>query len=167
MGYREDGVVVRNDLQLPDDDRFEQGPVVLIECVQEIPCNPCAESCPQGAIMIQPTLNDLPRVDFEKCIGCGSCIARCPGLAIFMVDQAFEKKRSSVSMPYEFIPLPVKGERVVVLDRSGIPCGEGEIIRIWNTQSHDRTPVVSVAVEKRLAMTVRHFKRKCKADGRK
>ncbi len=165
MGYLEDGVLVPEDLQLPDDDRFEQGPVVLVECVQEIPCNPCVESCPQGAITIHPTINDVPKVDFGRCTGCGLCIAHCPGLAIFVVDQTFEKKRSLISMPYEFIPLPVAGEKVIVLDRSGKPCGEGEIIRIRNTRLQDRTPVVSVAVNKPLAMTVRHLKRNCKANG--
>lgn len=164
MGFLEDGVVDLAEIQQPDKKRFNQGPVVVIECVQKIPCNPCVESCPQEAITIQPTVNDMPRVDFEKCTGCASCIAHCPGLAIFVVNRAFDKKRSLISMPYEFIPLPSIGETVDVFDRSGQRCGEGEIIRIRNAPSQDRTPVVSVAVEQSLAMTARHFKRKSHAQ---
>ena len=26
---------------LPSDERYAEGPVAIIECVQEIPCNPC------------------------------------------------------------------------------------------------------------------------------
>ena len=27
--------------KLPSDERYAKGPVAVIECVQEIPCNPC------------------------------------------------------------------------------------------------------------------------------
>lgn len=167
MGCLEEGVVTLEEIQTPDEPRFQKGPVVIIECIQEIPCNPCVDSCPHGAISIRPTLNDLPRVDFDKCIGCGLCIAHCPGLAIFLVDHTFEKKRALVGIPYEFVPLPKIGETVEVFNRAGRPCGKGEIIRIRNAQSQDRTPVVYLAVSKRLAMTVRHFKRISDASAKK
>ena len=30
---------------LPSDERYAEGPVAIIECVQEIPCNPCEAAC--------------------------------------------------------------------------------------------------------------------------
>lgn len=160
MSVLEDGVVTLEDLELPDRERMERGPFVVIECVQEIPCNPCVESCPQKAITIQPSVNDVPRVDFDLCTGCGLCIAHCPGLAIFVVHQNHDASRALLSLPYEFFPLPSVGETVDVYDRAGIKIGEGEIVRIRNAKSQDRTPVVFLAVDKPLAMQARHFKRK-------
>ena len=35
-----------NEIQkLPSKERYEKGPVAVIECVQEIPCNPCEAAC--------------------------------------------------------------------------------------------------------------------------
>jgi Fe-S-cluster-containing hydrogenase component 2 len=160
MSYLEDGIVEITDLQLPSEARFEKGPVVIIECVQEIPCNPCVEACPFHAITMPGSINHVPVVDFETCAGCGVCIAQCPGLAIFVIDRTFEEKRALVSLPYEFLPLPEKGKTVTLIDRAGQPRGEGEVIRIRNAKNQDRTPVITLAVEKSLAMRVRFFKRK-------
>lgn len=160
MGYLKDGIVEIKDLQFPTEDRFKKGPVVIIECVQEIPCDPCVESCPFHAITMPHSINHVPVIDFEKCTGCGVCIAQCPGLAIFVIDRTFEKNRALIILPYEFLPLPEKGETVTLLDRAGQPCGEGEVIRVRNTKNQDRTPVVSLAVDQALVMQVRHFKGK-------
>jgi sarcosine oxidase subunit alpha len=160
MGYLEDGIVEIKDLQLPTEDRFKKGPVVVIECVQEIPCNPCVESCPFHAITMPGSINHVPVVDFEKCTGCGVCISQCPGLAIFVVDRTFDKNRALIVLPYEFLPLPEKGEIVTLLDCAGKPCGKGEVIRVRNTQNQDRTPVVSLTVDQARVMQVRHFQRK-------
>jgi Fe-S-cluster-containing hydrogenase component 2 len=160
MNYLKDGIVEIQDLQLPSEERFEKGPVVIIECVQEIPCNPCVEACPFSAITMPESINHVPVVDFEKCTGCGVCIAQCPGLAIFVIDRTFEEKRALVSLPYEFLPLPEKGERIMLIDRAGQPCGEGEVIRIRNAKNQDRTPVVTIAVDKSMEINIRFFKRK-------
>ena len=37
---------------VPSENRIKKGPVACIECVQEIPCNPCEEACPYGAISV-------------------------------------------------------------------------------------------------------------------
>ena len=139
MSYLEDGIIQIKDLQLPTKDRFKEGPVVIIECVQEIPCDPCVESCSFHAITIPESINHIPVVDFEKCTGCAVCIAQCPGLAIFVVDQTFEKNRALVILPYEFLPLPEKGETVILLDRAGQDCGEGEVIRVRNMTGRERS----------------------------
>ena len=62
---------------LPPEARTARGPVAVIECVQQIPCNPCEKACPFGAIEIGPDITQLPRLDLEKCRGCGICADLC------------------------------------------------------------------------------------------
>ena len=83
-----DGIPSPFDLQkvLPLAERLQQGPVAVIECFQGIPCNPCADACPRGAITMLGSISELPDFDEAKCNGCGICVTSCPGLAIFIVD---------------------------------------------------------------------------------
>ena len=66
------------------DDEIEQYPGVtktsgihpVIECTQNIPCNPCQDACPKGCISIGKNITSLPVVKGDvKCIGCGMCAA--------------------------------------------------------------------------------------------
>lgn len=159
MGFLETGVVDKKDIRTPSEKRFQKGPVAIIECIQKIPCNPCVESCPRNAITIQGSINNTPEVSFDKCNGCGMCLANCPGLAIFLIDKTYDNKKSTVSVPYEFTPLPEKGEKVELLDRSGEKCGEGEVVKTRNPKIQDRTPIVTLAVDTSLVMDVRFFRR--------
>lgn len=59
-------------------------PKAIIECYENIACNPCSTSCPFEAITIGKDINNLPVVDFNKCTGCGICAYSCPGLAIMI-----------------------------------------------------------------------------------
>lgn len=45
---------------VPSKERMAEGRVAVIECVQEIPCNPCESSCRFGAITIGEQITDLP-----------------------------------------------------------------------------------------------------------
>ena len=65
--------------QMPSQERFAKGPVALFECFQQIPCNPCAEACPQGAITVQK-INDCPILDVECCNARALCIREGPRL---------------------------------------------------------------------------------------
>jgi Fe-S-cluster-containing hydrogenase component 2 len=159
MGFLQTGVVDKKEIRIPPEERFQKGPVAIIECVQKIPCNPCVESCPKGAISIKGSINNIPEVDFDLCNGCGSCLANCPGLAIFLVDKSHDKNKSTVSVPYEFKPLPEKGEKVHLLNRSGQICGKGEVVKVRNARVQDRTPIVTLAMDKPLTMEVRFFRR--------
>ncbi len=40
-----------------------------------IACGICAKNCPEGAITM---VNDLPKIDYTKCTGCMTCVAKCP-----------------------------------------------------------------------------------------
>ena len=52
--------------------------LVIIECPQRIPCNPCHTSCPTGAVMPFEDINDTPKIDYAKCTGCAMCTEVCP-----------------------------------------------------------------------------------------
>ena len=127
----------------------------VIECHQNIPCNPCEAVCPTDAISLGGNINGIPHVDYEKCVGCAMCVMKCPGLAIFMVQEMEEY--SLVGIPYELLPLPEKGQRVVLMDRDGKDVGEGIVHRVLKNRK-DKTHVVYVIVEKGLEKVVRHFR---------
>ena len=75
------------------------------------------------------------------------------------MDKSYEKNNATVSVPYEFRPLPEKGEKVDLLNRSGELCGTGEVVKVRNARIQDRTPIVTLAVDKSLAMEVRFFRK--------
>lgn len=157
--YRKTGVLTVEDLQtsglLAPPERIDQGPVVVIECIQEIPCNPCVEACPRRAIRIDGGINAVPRVDFARCTGCTMCVARCPGLAIFVVNKHYNPQEAVISLPYEFWPRPRKGSIVYGLDRSGRKICRARVESVLDAESLDRCAIISVAVPKRYYNTVR------------
>ena len=143
---------------VPDAERRGKGPVVVIECFEEIPCDPCHEACNQGAILAFDDINSLPEIDFAKCNGCGRCISVCPGLAIFVVDETWKEGLAVVRIPYEFIPLPHKGQQVKGVSRDGVELCEAKVVKVEDTKRNDRTPVVWVEIPRALAMDVRHIR---------
>lgn len=141
----------------PSKERLGRGAVAIIECFQKIPCNPCYHACTRKAIREFEDINDLPTIDFEKCNGCALCVSSCPGLAIFVVDETYGADEALVSVPYEFLPVPARGDRVTLLDREGNEVGTGRVVRVLNARKQDRTLVVSVAVPRALSMVVRNI----------
>ncbi len=132
------------------------GKIAIVECVEDIPCDPCVTACPSQALTMD-SLIGKPKLLLEKCSGCGFCIAECPGLAIFVVDFDYSEDKAVVMLPYEFVPLPEKGEKVHLLDREGKKVGEGEILKVRTHKN--KTTVLSVIVPKELAMSVRNVGR--------
>ena len=131
--------------------------VAVIECVQEIPCNPCETACRQGAITVGSPITSLPSLNVDKCTGCGLCVAKCPGLAIFIVDLTGE--RAVVEFPYEYLPLPEVGARVSVVNRRGEVIGEGIVTKSMRPKAYDKTGVVGVEVSPSLAQEARSIRR--------
>ena len=144
---------------IPSLKRRSKGPVVVIECIQNIPCNPCEASCKVDAITVGEDITNLPHIDEEKCIGCLSCIHICPGQAIFVVDESF-KDKARISLPYEFLPLPEKDNIVTALDRSGKALGDASIVSVKKTKRMDQTSVITMEVPKEWSMRARAFKLK-------
>jgi Fe-S-cluster-containing hydrogenase component 2 len=146
----------------PSEERFKKGPIAIIECVEEIPCNPCQTVCNRSVITVGEPITNLPRlIDQEDlCNGCGQCVVICPGLAIFIVDKTFSETEAAVSLPYELLPLPKKGDRVSGINRAGKPVCDGYVHRVQSAKALDRTSVVTIVVPKELADEVRFFRAK-------
>ena len=155
-----DGIVTAEDLQkvLPSEERLAQGPVAVCECFQCIPCNPCAKACPKGAITVEPDINQIPVIDEEKCIGCRLCVAACPGLALFVVDATYSETEGLVTIPFEFYPVPEKGQFAEGLNRAGQALGWFEVIRVIQASGQNLTWLVTLAVPKDLLMEVRNIR---------
>lgn len=152
------GIPTDDDLEkvIPDKKRLAKGPVVIIECFQRIPCDPCAISCKLGAIKPFKDINDLPIVDFDKCTGCGICISSCPGLAIFVIDMNYSDEKSLIKIPHEMLPLPEKGEDVYALGRAGSILGKVKVKKVIKIKN--KTNIISLKVPKSMAMKVRSIK---------
>ncbi|HWQ43095.1 MAG TPA: FAD-dependent oxidoreductase [Desulfosporosinus sp.] len=124
----------------------------VIECTQNIPCNPCQDACRQGCIIVGDQITSLPIVtDTEKCSGCGMCIISCPGQAIFLVDDDYTEDSSAISFPYEFLPLPKAGDMGMALDRSGQEICPAEIVKVRTGKGMDETAIVTMKVPSEFA----------------
>ena len=144
----------------PDSKRFGKGPVVVVECDQEIPCNPCETVCPKGVISVGDPITNLPKLPgIDSCTGCGLCVAACPGLAIFIIDKTYSDREALVSIPYEFLPLPQKGDPILGLDRQGESICKGKVHKVRKNKSLNCTNIVTVAVPQECADEVRFFKK--------
>ena len=159
--FEKTGVATREMVmtKFPPIERINKGPVAIVECYQKIPCNPCQTACPVGAICIGDYINNIPERDENLCGGCGLCVAKCPGLSIMIVDGSKSKDTVQFRIPYEFMPLPEAGEKVVGLDRAGQPICEAKVIRVMNPLSYDRTPVVTLEVDRAYLYDFRNFRR--------
>ncbi|WP_411680153.1 FAD-dependent oxidoreductase [Clostridium thailandense] len=131
----------------------------VIECSQNIPCNPCQDACPKNCIKIGEKITSLPIVDEElKCIGCGLCVASCSGQSIFLINEDYEEGYTSVTLPYEFLPLPQKGTKGIALNRSGQELCRAEVVEIKSLPAFDHTNLLTIKVPKEMGMRARFFK---------
>ncbi|MCI2106564.1 MAG: FAD-dependent oxidoreductase [Intestinimonas sp.] len=131
----------------------------VIECTQNIPCNPCQDACPRGCIKIGADLTALPSVDVSKsCSGCGMCVASCSGQAIFLVNEDVGEGFAEVTMPYEFLPLPRPGERGMALDRSGTPVCPCEVVSLRSAPAFDQTNLLTIRVPAQMAGRARQYR---------
>ena len=165
LEWEKSGVLSTAHLQalpgVPSLDRMKKGPVALIECGQEIPCNPCEANCHLGAVSLNGgRLTDLPCLDETKCTGCGLCIPKCPGQAIFVVDLSAGNGTATVSFAYEFLPLPKKGDEVTATDREGNPVVSAKVKKVVKRDQDDQTTVLTIEIPAEYANTVRGIKRK-------
>ena len=149
--YEQKGYLTLEDIKIPSKKHLKKG-VACIECIQEIPCNPCVDSCPVHAISMK-NINAIPIVDYDACIGCGKCVSVCPGLAIFVLKIVDEK--GLITLPYEFVPLPAVGEEVLALNRKGEVETTGIVKKI---NKRDNTTVITIEISKIYIMDVRNIR---------
>ena len=126
---------------LPDREELEKRACVCIECLEEIPCNPCETSCPSGAITVGEPITNIPVFDKSKCTSCGQCIAACPGLAIFM--KQIKGKTASVRFPWEYVPMPGEGDEADMVGRDGAFVCKGKVTKVLLSKKFNRTAVVT------------------------
>ncbi len=157
QGYISDQEL-RDSPGIPSAQRRARGPVAVIECIQPIPCNPCEASCRAEAISVGADITALPKLDEDKCIGCYTCVPICPGQAIFVVDESLPGDQATIAMPYEFLPLPEEGEKVIALDRGGAELGEAEVARVQKSKRMNQTAMVTLNIPKGWTMRARAFR---------
>ncbi len=132
----------------------------VIECTQNIPCNPCQDACKMGCIRIGKNITSLPVVDEEhKCIGCGMCVASCSGQAIFLVEEDVEPGYGEVTMPYEFLPLPEVGDVGCGCGRDGSVLCEAVVTKVRTAPVFDHTNLLTVKVPNDYVNRVRFYKK--------
>ena len=114
-------------------------------------------SCTFDAILPFEDVNSLPLVDFDKCTGCAVCAGICPGLAIFIVDESKPGDFGTLRLPYEYWPLPEKGQTVMALSREGGDVEPVEVVAISNVKGA-RTPLVTLRLPKDKLQDIRGFR---------
>jgi len=139
--------------------RVKEKPVALIDCPEEIPCNPCETICPFGAIKVGEPITNVPVLDEKKCTGCCRCISVCPGLAISVLNYNYNNSEATLTVPFEFLPLPEKGEEIIAVDIKGKRVAEGEIIKVVLPEKNNRTSLITFSFPKKFYKKVCHFKR--------
>lgn len=133
----------------------------VIECTQNIPCNPCQDACRFGCIRVGADITRLPAVNRDAvCTGCGMCVASCSGQAIFLVDETFDAAHAAITIPYEFLPYPKAGDVGTALGRDGKEVCEAEVVSLRVNKAMDRTALLTMKVPKEMAMKARFFRRK-------
>ncbi|MFA6504988.1 MAG: 4Fe-4S binding protein [Treponemataceae bacterium] len=143
---------------LPSVEELTKKACVCIECIEEIPCNPCETSCPQEALTVGSPITNLPVIDREKCTVCGLCIAACPGLAITI--KSVEGSTAKIRFPWEYLPFPVAGEKVEMVDRTGEALCPGVILSVVNPARNNKTAVVTAEFPKEFVEEIISIRRK-------
>jgi thioredoxin reductase/Fe-S-cluster-containing hydrogenase component 2 len=138
--------------------RYEVKIHPVIECTQNIPCNPCQTACRKGCISIGDNITSLPiSVKGSECIDCGMCVASCSGQAIFLVKENEDEGTAEITIPYEFLPLPEVGDKGSALSRSGQRICEAEITRVRTSKAYDGTNLVTMKVPTAFEDSARFF----------
>jgi ferredoxin len=119
----------------------------VIRCVQQIPCDPCSEACPEKLIGLE-SIMALPRFD-GACLGCARCVVRCPGLAINLVCEDYDPTRETalVVLPFELDEaVAPAGRRVPTVGFDGEPVGTGTVIGVRERADQDRRKLLLLEV---------------------
>jgi Fe-S-cluster-containing hydrogenase component 2/bacterioferritin-associated ferredoxin len=133
-------------------------PIALVECIQEIPCNPCATICPNKAIR-KEKLYTRPLYDSTLCSGCGLCLYACPGLAIYLQIEDYDEDHATITFPWEYEPRPKPGDTVEATDRAGNGRGPALVLSVTDPKKNNQTSLVTLKIPKALKDEIRFMKR--------
>ena len=86
------------------------------------------------------------------------CVASCSGQAIFLVDEDCGDGTGTVTLPYEFLPLPEVGQKGKGLSRSGEEICEAEVVSVKSIKAFDHTNLLTMRVPKEYVMKARFFR---------
>lgn len=154
------GFVAEDEIERYPGVTHREGIHPVIECTQNIPCNPCQDACRQGCISIGEKITSLPIVTKDsKCTGCGMCVASCSGQAIFLVNEDCGDGSATVTLPYEFLPLPEEGTKGIGLGRDGKKVCDAEVVSVRSLDVYDKTNLLTMRVPKEYAMKARFFRK--------
>jgi sarcosine oxidase, subunit alpha len=121
----------------------------IIRCTQHIPCNPCVDVCIKKSInLIGNSIMGLPEFN-GTCIGCGKCVAICPGLAITLIDENYDlvNKKAKVIIPWELPESLLKiGDIHTTTGFEGQILGQGKIIDIKKGEWQNKRKLVHLEV---------------------
>ncbi len=120
----------------------------IIECYEEIPCNPCESHCPFDAISVGENINTRPQLVVDRCVGCGICVAICPGVAIMLAK--VNEDKATFTIPYEFNPKPNVQDVWHAINREGRIIGDAVVTRVIDTPKQNHTALISVVVDQSL-----------------
>jgi len=121
----------------PQPQRYDK-PFVLIDCLYGFACNPCSFSCSHGAITKSST-STVPRIDYDKCVGCMDCVYQCPGLAIF----GYNLPKGKLFLPVEYEV--EENTNVFLVNNQGEKLGTGIIEKV--VKKPNKTNIVRVAAK--------------------
>lgn len=115
-------------------------------CNQEIPCNPCTSVCPQEQIeTIENLITQLPYFKGEQdCLGCGKCIAVCPGLAVVLIDYRKDKDNPLVTFPLELTDEILKNGELINVVSNEKELGEFVVYRSRILKEFPKTQLVTI-----------------------
>ncbi len=131
----------------------EEGIYPVFYCTQEIPCNPCTSVCDQEQIeTVDDLITKLPYFKGEEdCLGCGKCIAVCPGLAVVLHDYRKDKDIPQVTFPTELTDAKLeKGQKIIVVSNEE-ELGEFEIQRSRILKDFPKTQLVTIKLPSEIA----------------
>ncbi len=121
----------------------------IIRCVEEIPCNPCVDSCSKCSITIPgDSIMGLPVFNGE-CSGCLRCVDACPALAITLVRPGYDtgKGTALVVVPFELSTEGFhEGDTVNTVDMEGGALGTGRIVAVRKSPVDKKRVLVSLEV---------------------
>lgn len=159
MNLLEKGYVAEDEIERYPGVTHTVGIHPVMECTQNIPCNPCQDACPRGCISIGDNITSLPVVKTDvKCVGCGMCVASCSGQAIFLVDEETEPGYGTVTMPYEFFPLPETGDKGIALGRDGRKVCDAEVVGVKTSKAFDHTNLLTIRIPSDMTMKARFYR---------